>query len=168
MKKIFYLTVVSVMAVAWISACSGGKQKSTDIAQIATEAVAEPVIPEMTVTNIVVNGFFPTSNNSNYDLIAGTSEGDTIKTESDIKKWFDGTYSSVIVPQGQSIEFSRHADKAVCLLQKGSHLLYKVIFDDKTYEVKLEQGMKLKYKLSPEGYAKIIFDTAYCKTVNSY
>ncbi|MDR1197725.1 MAG: hypothetical protein LBK94_01760 [Prevotellaceae bacterium] len=165
MKNLYFLTaIMSVMTIAMVSACGSGKQKSADTEQTITE----PVIPEMTVTNVYVNGFAPNIGNPNDNLIEGTTDdGKTVETASDIKEWFDGTYSSVTMPEGQALSVIVHTkDMSVHAgLQEGSHLLYKVIFDDKTCEVKLEPGMKLKYVLSPEGRAKIIYDTAYCKVI---
>ncbi|MDR1553448.1 MAG: hypothetical protein LBS69_08310 [Prevotellaceae bacterium] len=168
-KNLLVLTCLSIMTIISISACSGGKQKSAETAQAAdsikTEQATKPATLEMTVTHIVANGFFPGSDKSNYNPIAGESKGNTIETNADIEKWFDGKYSSVTMPEGQSLYFDKYKGEAACMLADGSCLLYKVIFDDKTYEVKIETGMKLKYVLSPEGYAKIIYDTAYCKAV---
>ncbi|MDR1984215.1 MAG: hypothetical protein LBQ28_05265 [Prevotellaceae bacterium] len=166
MKKKLFLMLVSLTML--VSACNSGAKKSSDATQNNEQQtanaektdVAEPVSLEMTVMKIIVNGFMPGSNNPNINLIEGEFKEQTVKTEANPEKWFDGTYSSLTMPEGQKISVDALGN---FVLGEGSHLLYQVIFDGKKYEVKLETGMILKYELSPEGYAKIIYDEAYCK-----
>jgi hypothetical protein len=117
---------------------------------------------QMTVKTIILNGI---SQSNKESIIIGDVNGKSVKTDSDVQNWFDGgTYSSLSVPKGQSLSLSSSDGKMNFSLSEGSHALVKAVFNNKTYEIKLEIGMKLKYVLSPKGYAKIVYDAAYCKS----